>query len=480
MLKRLGKDIAIYGGADFLFRVIGFAVFPIYAHVFSVADYGLMSMLGVMAGLIGMLVNVGVNNSVQRYYWDPETKEEQHAVLVSTGLRQLVGVGFVALLCFVTVLYVNRSSIDERYGIEWELLVLVMLSILPDQILQYALDTIRLHFTPVRFMILSFLKNILGVVLGLWLIVGLDKGLYGFFGGALIASVLSVPLALWFIRKELVWQFDKALAQKIFHFGYPFVFVGLAYWIFGAMDRWLLAELGNATEVGLYSIAFKFAAVVTFINGAFSQAWSPFAIKLMRDDKNYRQTYSGIFSIWFFLLAIIGCAIALFADEFLMLLTPREYWPASTTMGVVAMGVVLLGTTQVTALGISLEKKTKLLMHGAWLTALANFLLNVALIPSYGALGSAFATLVSYALLTSFFLYWTQQLHLLPLESRKLIYSGCVVIVGLVIPHLIRTNEMSAVLIIGKLLLLGAVIGGAWMLGIIDKRWLRVFFLARS
>ena len=134
------------------------------------------------------------------------------------------------------MLYAARTLIDERYGIEWELLVLVLLAILPDQILQYALDTIRLHFTPVRFMILSFLKNIMGVALGLWLIVGLDKGLYGFFGGALIASVLSVPVALWFIRRELVWQFDKAIARKIFHFGYPFLFAGMAYWIFGSMD----------------------------------------------------------------------------------------------------------------------------------------------------------------------------------------------------------------------------------------------------
>jgi O-antigen/teichoic acid export membrane protein len=480
MLKKLGKDVAIYGGADFLFKVVGFAVFPIYAHIFSVADFGLMALLGVLAGLVGMLVNVGVNNSVQRFYWDPETQESQRAVLVSTGLRQLVGVGVGALLALVATLYVVRASIDEHYGVEWGLLVLALLAILPDQILQYSLDTIRLHFTPLRFMILSFLKNIMGVALGLWLIIGLDQGLYGFFGGALIASVLSVPVALWFIRKELIWQFDKAIAQKIFHFGYPFVFAGMAYWIFGSMDRWMLAELSNVTEVGLYSMAFKFAAVVTFVNAAFSLAWSPFAIKLMRDDKNYRQAYSGIFSIWFFLLAIIGCAIALFADEFLMLLTPREYWPASTTMGVVAMGVVLFGTTQVTALGISLEKKTKLLMYGAWLTALVNFLLNVALIPSYGALGSAFATLVSYALLTSFFLYWTQQLHPLPLESRKLIYSGCVVIIGLLFPHLIRTNEMSAVLIIGKLLLLCGVIGGAWMLGIIEKKWLGVFFPSRS
>jgi O-antigen/teichoic acid export membrane protein len=480
VLKKLSKDFAIYGGADFLFRIIGFAVFPIYAHIFSVSDFGLIAMLGVTAGLIGMALNMGVNNAVQRFYWDPETKEGQHAVLVSTGLRQLIIYGSVTIFVTFVTLYAIRSSIYERFGIEWGMLVLVLLAILPDQILQYSLDVVRLQFTPFRFMLLSFMKNILGIALGLWLVVELDKGLYGLFGGTLIASVLSLPVALWFIRKELLWSVDKAIAQKIFHFGYPFIFAGLAYWIFGSMDRWLLAELGNAIEVGIFSIAFKFAAIVTFVNSAFGQAWSPYAIKLMRDDKNYRQTYSGILSIWYFLLAILGCTIALFADELLILLTPREYWPAAKTLGFIVMGLVLFGTTQITALGISLEKKTRFLTYGAWLAAMVNFLLNVALIPRYGALGSAFATLITYALLTNFFLYCTQKLHPLPLEYLKLVFSTCVVLVGVILPQFLQSSEIDISLIIYKLLLLGIIFSGAWTLGIIDRRWMGIFSLPRG
>ena len=480
MLKKLSKDVAIYSMADFLFKIIGFGVFPIYANIFSVSDFGLIAMLGVTAGLIGMALNMGVNNAVQRFYWDPETKEGQHAVLVSTGLRQLIVYGSVTILIALVVLYFTRSSINRRFGIEWGIVVLALLAILPDQILQYSLDVIRLHFTPVRFMLLSFMKNIMGIAMGLWLIIMLNQGLYGFFGGALIASVLSLPVALWFIRKELIWRIDKAIAQKIFHFGYPFIFAGLAYWIFGSMDRWLLAELGNITEVGIFSIAFKFAAIVTFVSSAFGQAWSPYAIKLLRDDKNYRQTYSGVLSVWYFLLAILGCAIALFADELLILLTPREYWPAARTLGFIAMGLVLFGTTQVTALGISLEKKTRLLTYGACLAAVINFLLNVVLIPKYGALGSAFATLVTYALLTIFFLYWTQKLHPIPLEYLKLVFSTCVVLIGIIIPQFLHSSDIDASLIIYKLLLITIIFSGAWLLDIVDSRWAGIFSLSRS
>jgi O-antigen/teichoic acid export membrane protein len=469
MLKKFIRDIAIYGGSDFLFRAIGLAVLPVYTDAFTVADYGLMSMLGVAAGLIGMIANVGVNNSVQRFYWDPETEEKKRPVLVSTGLLQLSTAGFLVTLSLLALLYLSRVWITDRYGIQWGLIVLVILTVLPDQVVQYALDTMRLRFTPVRFMIISFIKNGIGLVLGICFITMLGRGVYGFFMGALIASVLSVPLSLWFIRRDLVWDFDRAVAKNIFSYGYPFIFTGLAYWIFGSMDRWMLAELGSTTEVGIYSIAFKFASIVTFVNGAFSLAWSPFAMKLKRDDENYRQTFSRVFSMWFFVLAIVGLAISIFASDILMIMTPKEYWTASPTLAVVAMGVVLFGTTQITALGISLEKKTPLLTHGAGITALVNFLLNLLMIPTYGALGSAFATLVSYLLLTSFFLYWTQRLHPLPLEKSKLIYTCFVVLFGLSTPLWQGYSNQGLASTESKLLLMALVIIGAWLIGIIRK-----------
>jgi O-antigen/teichoic acid export membrane protein len=471
MLKILIKDIFIYGGSDFFFRAVGFVVLPVYTHAFTVADFGLMSMLGVAAGLTGMFANVGVNNAVQRFYWDPLTPEHQRPALVSTGLLQLIAIGLLVTLSLLALLYPLRAWMTDRYGIQWDLIVLVILTVLPDQVVQYALDAIRLHFTPVRFIVISFIKNGLGVAVGVWLIKIQNDGINGFFTGVLVASLLSVPFALWFIRRDLVFRFDRAIAKNIFSYGYPFVFTGLAYWIFGSMDRWLLAELGNSTEVGLYSIAFKFASIVTFVNGAFSLAWSPFVMKLKRDHLNYRQIFSNVFSIWFFVLAIVGFAISIFAFDILMITSPEEYWRASGSLSVVAMGVVFFGTTQITALGISLERKTALLTQGAVVTAFVNFALNILMIPAFGAMGSAFATLVSYLLLTCVFLYWTQRLHPIPLEKHKLGYSCFVVLLGLLFPLLPGSSKQGLAATELKLLLLALVVVGAFLVGIIRKRW---------
>ena len=74
------------------------------------------------------------------------------------------------------------------------------------------------------------------------------------------------------------------------------LYLRIAYWIFGSFDRWMLAILSNNTEVGLYSIAFRFSFFLTLVNSSFGQAWSPYAIKLFGERTDYKIISSRIFS----------------------------------------------------------------------------------------------------------------------------------------------------------------------------------------
>jgi O-antigen/teichoic acid export membrane protein len=208
-------------------------------------------------------------------------------------------------------------------------------------------------------------------------------------------------VALVLVRRDLSLDCRFPLAARLLSFGYPLAFAGLAYWIFGMADRWMLAEMSTPTELGLYAIAYKFAAIVVFLNGAFGQAWSPMAMKMRRDVAGYRAAYARVLSLWLFVLLLVGAAVALFGKPLLRLLTPPEYWDAAHVLAILVMGVVVSGTTQITAVGISIERKTRLFAWASWLTAALNVALNLFLIPAYGAAGAALATFLSYVLLTS-------------------------------------------------------------------------------
>jgi O-antigen/teichoic acid export membrane protein len=132
------------------------------------------------------------------------------------------------------------------------------------------------------------------------------------------------------------------------------------------------------------------------------------------------------------------------------------------------MGVALSGTTQITAIGISLAQRTRLFATGAWITAMANLFLNVILIPHWGALGAAAATFLSYGLLTGLYLIWSQRLHPIPLEKRKLLFSATSAIGVAAASAAVAAVEPSVLTVVMKTAALMLILAGGAALGIVD------------
>jgi len=103
VLKALGRDVAIYGAADFAFRLIAFAVFPIYAHVFTVEQFGVYALVSASAGLVALLANLGISNAAQRYYWDAEAAAATQPSIISTGLLVLVASSTAIVAVFAAI-----------------------------------------------------------------------------------------------------------------------------------------------------------------------------------------------------------------------------------------------------------------------------------------------------------------------------------------------------------------------------------------
>lgn len=467
-LRALGRDVAIYGTGEFVFKFIAFAVFPIYAHILSLEEFGTWALLTATGTLVGYLINMGVNQAVQRFYFDRGERSPDRSAIVSTGLAQLLLSCILFALLGLFVTSVVGDMFDERYGIDRMLLLLALGIVIPDQLLQFCLDLLRMHFTPLKFLALAFAKNIVGTAAALWMVAVEHASLHGLFAGLLAGSLVALPLGLWLIRRDLKWLWHGPTARLLFAFGFPLTFTSIAHWIYTTMDRWMLAEMSNASELGLYSVAAKYATVLTFVIAAFAQAWIPTAMRTAADDPQHPALFGRVFALWFGLLAVIALGIALFAPEALMLLTPSDYWPAASILPMLAAGLVLFGTTQVTALGITLGNRTALTAWAAWLAAAANFGLNLLLIPRFGAVGSAAATFLSYALLTGFMLYWTQRLRPIPLHRPALVYCTALTVAAAAL----STSDFAAATVTAvavKTAILLAAIAGGFAAGAFDR-----------
>jgi O-antigen/teichoic acid export membrane protein len=325
--------------------------------------------------------------------------------------------------------FVYPLVVERQLPLSWMALVAALLLLAFTQWNQYLLDVTRLHMAPWRFFFISLISKAGSALLGLWAVVILGLGIDGLLGAQALVVLAVIPLALFYVRKDLTLEVDRTWIKELVQFGYPFIFAGLAFWLFGSMDRWMLAGMSSVEEVGVYSVAFRFATLVMFVSSAFGQAWSPVAIKIRTDNpEKYRDIYAQVLLLLTFLMLVIGGGLALFSGELIRLIMSPEYFASDLPLAILCFGIVLQSTQQVTGVGISLEKKTYVVARLSWLTALINLLLNYCLIPRFGAAGAAVATTASYIVLTSGYLYYTQKLHPLPLPWKELtilVVCGC-------------------------------------------------------
>ena len=68
---------------------------------------------------------------------------------------------------------------------------------------QYSLDVLRLHFAPWRFFALALTSRVAVIFAGLTAVVFFDLGIDGFLTAQALVLILVVPLAFWFIRRDL-------------------------------------------------------------------------------------------------------------------------------------------------------------------------------------------------------------------------------------------------------------------------------------
>lgn len=423
LLRTFVKDSAVYGGADFVSRLVAFVTFPILASHLLPSDFGALELVLTVSTLLGIVLNSGLNNAVQRFYWDPETAPEQQPAIVSSGLWTLAinCVIALALSSLAAVAFIPfRDQVSFAIGTFG--LIAALLLMVTNQLSQFLLDVTRLHFAPWRFFAVSVLTKVLYSVAGVAAVAWAGWQLDGMLGLQSLVALAALPVAVYAVRKDIVPRADWQVARRLIIYGYPFIFAGLAFWLQSAVDRWMLAGMVSLEEVGIYSIGNRLATVVMFVSLAFGLAWSPLAMKIRVDrPTRYRQVYSEVLLVLLAVMTLLSGAVSLFAREAIEIMFPAQYEDAALSFVVLAMGVALYATQQVTAVGISLEQKTYLFGRLTWAAAAANVVLNGIMIPALGAAGAATATAISWALLSAFYLFYTQRLHPLPLMRIRLV-----------------------------------------------------------
>jgi O-antigen/teichoic acid export membrane protein len=117
------------------------------------------------------------------------------------------------------------------------------------------------------------------------------------------------------------------------------------------------------------------------------------------NDKDADRVYSSILTYFFLLGMCVVLALSILSQDVLRIASTPPFYDAYKVIPLIALSYLLYGAFNVLEVGVYLENKTKYLALIVGVAAVLNVALNYLLVRSYGMMGAAAATAVSFAVM---------------------------------------------------------------------------------
>lgn len=478
MLSRIQQTIrqsAIYTLPGIAGQVIGIILVPIYTRIFIPADYGIMAGVAIAIPIVTLLVMFGIESGVARYYLDSQDEEDKK-LTASTGLFFVAMLSFSVILIAVLFFSEEISQLvltDRKYSTYF----LVALASIPFALCyKLALDIFRFRFQTTRLTVISIAKLLVNVGLTVYFVVFLRIGIVGVYLALLITAVVFSFAVLFMVRDNYIPAFSFKRLKRLLAFSIPLVPTAMAIYIFQYADRYLLIRLATLEELGLYSVGMTIASVLILLTGGFRTAWIPIIYSSFREEES-RRFYAKIFDYFWASIFLGAIGISLFSREILFILAPPTYLGACTVVPILVLGVVFFNAIQFFSFGIGIAKKTQYYLALMVVAASLNIGLNYLLIPNYGMVGAAIATLISSTIYAVSLFIVSQKLYHVN-YNLKAFFKILIVVAGIISAGYFLFSDITLINIIIKIALVGVFIACVYLFNLVGKEELR--YLQRS
>ncbi|MCH2450641.1 MAG: oligosaccharide flippase family protein [Gracilimonas sp.] len=420
-LKELFSDTLIYGISSVLARFIGYLLVPLHTGVFSEDQYGIISLIFAAIALFNVLFTLGMESAYIRYGKDRAKAKSLFKTL------QLFLLGSSAL--FIVVVWLAQPVVSPMIGLETGNPILwMMLGILFfDTLAIVPFAELRLVRKSISFAFIKTGNVLINLGLNFYLILWLDYGIEAVFISNLAASLLTT-IATWIVTIPMfMGEWNRELLTRALIFGLPFVPAGLGHVINELIDRFFLKSMDPQTVealygpdytaddiVGIYSACYKLAVFMLLLVQMFRMAWQPFFMR-QSEETSAPETFSQTFSLFNFAAAAIFLSVALFADQIVAVKVPildfylvdEKFWGGLGIVPILLLAYWFQGWYVNFSAGIFISETTKRLPQITLIGAAITIVANLVMIPFFGMMGSAMATLLSYAVMAMLIYYYS-------------------------------------------------------------------------
>lgn len=217
--------------------------------------------------------------------------------------------------------------------------------------------------------------------------------------------------------------FDSAMAKQMLLNSWPLIFSGLVVMIYMRIDQIMIKEMLGEREVGLYSAAVRISEMWYFIPVIITNSLFPSIVNAKKvSEELYKIRLQRLYTLMVWAAIAIALPMTFLSDWLVALLYGEAYREAGSVL------MIHIWTGIFVSLGVA---------SGAWLInqnlqpfafyrtfsgAIINIILNLVLIPAYGMIGAAIATVIAQVMAALVFDVFTHKTRVAFVMKLKTLY----------------------------------------------------------
>ena len=401
----LGKQSIIYGFGHVLTRLATFLLLPLLTNALNPDDYGIISIIYIFIGFSMTFYRYGMDTALMKFYIESNNPKSYFSsilfIQVVTSLI-LSGLLFLAKNIIQPILIGNGQTILITY---------IAIIIFCDIIWNLIIITLRATEKAFQFVSFNLFNVILLVGLTIYFVNTKQMGVEGVLLGNVYASfILLLSSGFLLINRFSISTINFNIINKIIKFGLPFLPAAIFGIIMEGSDRFILRYMMDETAVGIYSAGYKLGIFGLLIVMGFSMGWTPYFLKYNKNQES-NANYSAITTLFLGIYGFLGIIITLVLPQIKYIsiygytLIGADYFDGISIAPIILMSYYFFGLYVLMLPRIYKYESTAKIPYFKLAGACSNIMLNIILIPKFGIVGSAFSTLISFAIMSYYIFY---------------------------------------------------------------------------
>jgi O-antigen/teichoic acid export membrane protein len=419
LIKDFLKEGTLYAIAGVAAKGISLMLIPVFTAYFATVEFGIIEIIYVFSTLVSGFLSWQLGQALIRFLGEHQHDPVRKKYISTTALVMVVA----SYALGTTLLVLFRSDLIKWIGLSSKshekTFAFAMIAMFFNGLYLFLGSHLQSLRFKREFALSQFIHSFFGIAITYFMVISLDKGVNGIYYAAIVVFPIVIAYQLFALRKEFGFGFSKPIAIAMLRFSIPMVPAGIALLAFTLSDRILINIYSTQAQLGIYSVAFKFAFGLQLIIAGYSMAIHPIVFQNYRNDKT-KDHLSSLLLGYTVVGALAVFLLSLFAMETVVVFTQPAYFSAYKVMPLL-YAITWINGFVMFAPGMQVSKKTIWISVIICAALLVNIVLAYFFIPTMGIRGAALGTLIGTILYVIGLFVVSMKLYPYQFEKKSMI-----------------------------------------------------------